>query len=223
MIKDDFPTFAEMPKRDLLNAEKEYMGVYVSGHPLDGLEDVINRNSSTNVLEITENEDGRFTSDMKVKIGGMISKRREQLTKRGDLMLYITFEDLTGEIEVIVFPSQVKRFDAVLKEEYICLLKGNLDIQEEKLPKIRLEEIELLDTTVLEFKKLYLKLRSDEKEKLDKVKAILSGESGLVPVLIYYEDTKETLQAPRSMWIKNDKCIPALVEVLGADSVKKVK
>ncbi len=223
VIKDDFPTFAEMPKRDLLNAEKEYMGVYVSGHPLDGLEEVINRNSSTNVLEITENEDGKFASDMKVKIGGMISKRREQLTKRGDLMLYVTFEDLTGEIEVIVFPSQVRRFDAVLQEENICLLQGNLDIQEERLPKIRLEEIELLDTSVLDFKKLYLKLRSDEKEKLDKVKAILSGESGLVPVLIYYEDTKETFQAPRSMWIKNDKCIPALEGVLGEDSVKKVK
>ncbi len=223
VAKDDFPVFAEMPKRDLLNAEKEYMGVYVSGHPLDGLEDIINRNSSTNVLEITENEDGKFESDMKVKIGGMISKRREQLTKRGDLMLYITFEDLTGEIEVIVFPSQVRRFDAVLQEENICLLKGNLDIQEERLPKIRLEEIELLDTSVLDFKKLYLKLKSDEKEKLDRVKNILSGENGSVPVLIYYEDTKETLQAPKSMWIKNDKCIPALVGVLGEDSVKKVK
>ncbi len=223
VIKDDFPTFAEMPKRDLLNAEKEYMGVYVSGHPLDGLEDVINRNSSTNVLEITENEDGKFVSDMKVKLGGMISKRREQLTKRGDLMLYITFEDLTGEIEVIVFPSQVKRFEVILKEENICLLQGNLDIQEEKLPKIRLEEIELLDTSVLDFKKLYLKLRSDENEKLAKVKSVLSGMGGSVPVLIYYEDTKETLQAPRSMWIKNDRCIPALEEILGEDCVKKVK
>ena len=193
VIKDDFPTFPELPKRDLLNAEKEYMGVYVSGHPLDGLEDVINRNSSTSVLEITENEDGKFESDMKVKIGGMISKRREQLTKRGDLMLYLTFEDLTGEIEVIVFPSQVKRFDAILKEENICLLQGNLDIQEERLPKIRLEGIELLETSNVDFKKLYLKLRSDEKEKLESVKTILSGMGGSVPVLIYYEDTKETL------------------------------
>ncbi len=223
VVKDDFPVFPEMPKRDLLNAEKEYMGVYVSGHPLDGLEDVINRNSSTNVLEISENEEGKFETDMKVKIGGMISKRREQLTKRGDLMLYITFEDLTGEIEVIVFPSQVRRFDAVLQEENICLLQGNLDIQEERLPKIRLEGIELLDTSVAGFKKLYLKLRSDEKEKFENVKSVLNGMYGSVPVLIYYEDTKETFQAPRSLWVKNDKCIPALEEILGVDSVKKVE
>ena len=223
VVEDDFPNIPELPKRDLLNAEKEYLGVYVSGHPLDGLETIIKNNSSTTVLEIVENEEGRFRSDDKVKIGGMISKRREQLTKKGDLMLYVTFEDLTGDIEVLVFPSQVKRFDSILKEENICLLQGNLDVQEEKPTKIRLEGIELLETEMPDFSKLYLKLRSDEKEKLERVKTILSGTNGNIPVLIYLEDTKETLQASRSMWVKNDKCIPGLMAILGSESVKKVK
>lgn len=222
-VEDDFPSIPELPRRELLNAEKEYMGVYVSGHPLDGLETVINNNSSTNVLEVFENDGDKFETDSKVRIAGMISKRKEQLTKRGDLMIYITFEDLTGEIEVLVFPSQVKKFDNILQEENFCILQGNLDIQEDKPPKIRLESVEILETTVLDFKKLYLKLNSDEKDKLDKVKAVLSGGNGSVPVLIYYEDKKETLQAPKSLWLKNDKCIGALENILGADSVKKVK
>ncbi len=221
-IKDDFPDIPELPRRDLLRDEKEYIGIYVSGHPLDGLEDIIMRNSSTSIFEINENEDDRFESDMKVKIGGMISKRREQLTKRGDLMLYITFEDISGEIEVLVFPSQVKRFDAILKEENFCVLQGNLDVQEERPTKIRLESIELLETWVPDFAKLYLKLKSDEKEKLSSIKQILGGMNGKVPVLIYYEDTKETLQAPKAMWLRNESCIKALEEVLGADCVKKV-
>jgi len=138
-------------------------------------------------------------------------------------MLYMTFEDLSGEIEVLVFPSQVKRFDPILKEENLCVLQGNLDVQEEKPTKIRLESIELLETKTLDFKKLYIKMNSDEKEKLDMVKAKLLGGYGTVPVIIYYEDTKERLQAPKSMWLKNDECIPELEKVLGVDSVKKVK
>lgn len=220
---DDFPEMLELPKRELLNSEKEYLGVYVSGHPLDGLETVIANNSSTNVLEISENENNRFVSDMKVKLGGMISKRKDQLTKRGELMSYLTFEDLTGEIEVLVFPSQVKRFESVLKEENICLIQGNLDVQEEKPTKIRLESIELLETTMPDFKKLYLKLKSDEKEKLDRVKRLLDGTHGTVPVIIYYEDTKASLQAPKGMWVKNDRHLDDLAEILGKDCVKKVQ
>ncbi len=220
---DDFPEMPELPKRELLNSEKEYLGVYVSGHPLDGLETVIANNSSTNVLEISENENNRFVSDMKVKLGGMISKRKDQLTKRGELMSYLTFEDLTGEIEVLVFPSQVKRFESVLKEENICLIQGNLDVQEEKSTKIRLESIELLETTMPDFKKLYLKLKSDEKEKLDRVKRLLDGTHGTVPVIIYYEDTKASLQAPKGMWVKDDRHLDDLAEILGKDCVKKVQ
>ncbi len=220
---DNFPEIPELPARELLNFEKEYLGVYVSGHPLNGLENLINTVSSATVLEITENESEKFVSDSKVKLGGMISKRKEQLTKRGELMLYITFEDLTGEIEVLVFPSQVKKFEGILQEENICLLEGNLDVQEDKPTKIRLESIEVLETSAPDFKKLYLKLNSDEKEKLSVIKTILGNSNGVVPVLIYYEDTKETLQAPKTMWIKDDKCIPALKKVLGEDSVKVVK
>ncbi|MBO4940946.1 MAG: DNA polymerase III subunit alpha [Clostridia bacterium] len=220
---DDFPHMPEMPKRDLLNFEKEYLGVYVSGHPLDGLEDVISRNSSTTILEIIENENNKFSSDMKVKLGGMISKRKEQLTKRGEIMLYITFEDLTGEIEVLVFPSQVKKFDALLKEENFCIIQGNLDVQEERGTKIRLEGVEFLESWVPDFRKLYLKMNSSDKEKMSQVKAILGGSNGIVPVLIYFEDTKETLQAPKSMWLKDERMISALEKILGEDSVKKVK
>ena len=158
-----------------------------------------------------------------MKLGGMISKRKEQLTKRGELMLYITFEDLTGEIEVLVFPSQVKRFDAVLREENFCIIQGNLDVQEERGTKIRLEGIELLDSWVPDFGKLYLKMNSQDKEKMSQVKAILGGSNGVVPVLIYFDDTKETLQAPKSMWLKDESCISELEKILGGDSVKKVK
>ena len=219
---DNFREIPELDKRMLLAFEKEYLGVYVSGHPLEGLEDTVGRMSSTTALDITENENGQFVSDTKVKLVGMVSKRKEQLTKRGEKMLYITLEDLTGEIEVIVFPSQVRKFDQYLLEDSICLIAGNLDVQDERPTKIRLEEAYPINTSAPEFKSLYLKMKSTDTEKLSQVKRILFNSNGRIPVIIYYEDTKKSIQAPESMWVNDKKDIPGLKEVLGEDSVKTV-
>lgn len=222
-IKSDaFARVPEMDTRELLNFEKEYLGVYVSGHPLDGAADVIQRLSSTSVFEITENENGKFVSDSKVKICGMISKRREQLTKRGDLMLYLTFEDLTDEIEVLVFPSQVRRLGHILNEESICVISGNLDIQEDKPAKIRLEEAAPVSAEMPKFGKLFLKMKSTDFAKLEAVKQVLKGKNGSIPVIIYYEDTHTSLQAPKSLWVSDDKCVAALENILGEGAVKTV-
>ncbi len=223
VTKDNFHKVPEFDKRELLNFEKEYLGVYVSGHPLDGMENVIKNVSSTTVLEIVENENDQFVSDAKVKLGGMISKRRDQLTKRGELMMYLTFEDLTGEIEVIVFPGQVRKFEPFLKEDSFCLLSGNLDVQEEKPTKIRLETIvELKTYDVPSFTKLFIKLKSTDTAGFEGVKNILKDKNGSVPVIIYYEDTKKSVQAPRSMWVSDDKCVVELEKLLGEGTAKTV-
>lgn len=222
MLEDSFEKIPELEKREVLNMEKEYLGTYVSGHPLDGMEDLIARVSSTTVLDISENENGQYVSDLKVSLGGMISKRREQLTKRGELMLYLTFEDMSGEIEVIVFPSQVKRFGQYLNEESICLLTGNLDVQEEKPTKIRLESIMPLAQAAPKFSKLYLKLNSKDEEKFETVKELLKNKNGNIPVIIYYEDTKKSVQVPKSMWVFGESDIKELKTVLEEDCAKFV-
>lgn len=219
---DSFANVPEFEKRELLNFEKDYLGVYVSGHPLDGMEDTIAKASSTTVLEVIENENGEFASDSKVKIGGMISKRREQLTKRGELMLYITLEDLSGEIEVIVFPGQVRKFDQYLKEESICLISGNLDMQEDKPTKIRLEAVAPLYNIPKPFNKLFLKLNSGDEYSFSEVKRVLAGRKGSIPVIIYYEDTAKSVQTPQSMWVSDRSCIEELSSILGEDNVKTV-
>lgn len=222
MLEDSFEKIPELEKREVLNMEKEYLGTYVSGHPLDGMEDLIARVSSTTVLDISENENGQYVSDLKVSLGGMISKRREQLTKRGELMLYLTFEDMSGEIEVIVFPSQVKRFGQYLNEESICLLTGNLDVQEEKPTKIRLESIMPLAQAAPKISKLYLKLNSKDEEKFETVKELLKNKNGNIPVIIYYEDTKKSVQAPKSMWVSGEDDIKELKTILGETCAKFV-
>ena len=219
---DSFTKIPELAKKELLNMEKEYLGVYVSGHPLDGMEKDIARSSSATVLEITENENNKFVPDMRVSIGGMISKIRSQLTKRGELMMYLTFEDMTGEIECIVFPSQVKKFEPYLKEENICVISGSLDIQEDKPTKIRIDNIAPIIARNVDFDKLFLRLNSKDEASFNAVKQALKDKNGVIPVVIYYDDIKKILQAPKSMWISDEKCIPALKEILGEGNVKTV-
>ncbi len=222
IIADNFIKVPELDRRQLLNLEKEYLGIYVSGHPLDGLEDTIGQVSSANVLDIIENENNEFSSDAKVSIGGMISKRKDQLTKRGELMMYLTFEDLTGDIEVLVFPSQVRKFEQYLKEDNICLIIGNLDVQEDRPTKIRLENISLINTAKAPFNKLYIRLKSTDEFAFGEVKRVLANKRGNIPVIIYYEDTKQSVQTPKSMWISDDSCISELSDILGKESVKTV-
>ncbi len=221
-FEDDFPELPELPRRELLNYEKEYLGVYVSGHPLEGTESAISRVSKYGILDIIEDEENKFGADMHVKLGGMISKCKDQLTKRGELMMYLTFEDLTGEIEVLVFPSQVRKYEEMLKEGNICIISGTLDVQEDKPTKIRLDGISNFND-VPAFKKLYIRLETLNDEILNKVKTALKGENGNIPVIIYYADTKASVQAPKSMWVSDRSCIAILEEIAGKENVKVIE
>ncbi len=220
-VTDDFPDLPELPRGELLNYEKEYLGVYVSGHPLDSMAKEVENASSCTVLDIIEDEEQRFEADARVILGGMISKRKDQLTKRGELMMYLTFEDLTGDIEVIVFPSQVKRYEAMLREGNICIISGSLDVQEDKPTKIRLDGIESFKKTQM-FKKLYIKLDTINNDLLNQIKSVLDGERGNIPVIIYYADTKASVQAPKSMWVSDDRLVSRLAEIVGEENVKVV-
>ena len=219
---DGFPDLPELPKRELLNYEKEYLGAYVSGHPLDGLEEEIALVSSTNILEILENENGRFAPDSKVSLGGMISKSRSQLTKRGEYMRYLSFEDLTGEIEVIVFPSQVRKLEGKLEEGNLCVISGNLDIREDGAAKVRLEKLESLADRMPSFDKLYIKTETESGEILERIKKVLRGRGGCIPVIIYCAETKQSKMAPRSMWVNDESCIEQLEKIVGEGNVKTV-
>ncbi len=223
--KDEFPKVEEMSHGEILKNEKEYLGVYISGHPLDSYKEKVEKFSNATVLEITENENNRFSSGDKVTICGIATSIRKQFTKKNELMYYLTLEDLTGTIEVIVFPSFVRSFYNILKEEAVLLLSGNLDIVDEKPTKLRLEgavPIDLAEEKKECSKKLYLKMNSDEKEKMDELKTILTG--GNMPVIIYYEDTKKAYTAPKSMWAnENNPPLDRLSEIFETENIKLIE
>ena len=224
-IEDNFPDIDEFDKKDILAMEKESTGMYISGHPLDRYRDDVEKCSSASIMEIVENEKSRFNIGSKVTISGIITGSRNQTTKKGEIMRYLEFEDLTGSIEVIVFPNAVRKFDSVLLEEKIVSISGNLDMAEDAPPKLRLEEACLLSDAVSLLKnkkqKLYIRISKNCNVSDAEIKEILKGGNGSAPVVLWYEETNQRLMAPESMWVApTDKRINILIELLGAENVK---
>ena len=221
---DNFDDCREFPETELLAMEKESIGMYVSGHPLDSKAAAVRAASTASISDIIENEDKRFNIGSQVTVSGIITKVRNQLTKKGDMMRYVEFEDLTASMEVIIFPGQLRRFADIAVEGSIVTISGNLDISDDAPPKLRLEDMRMLDETVRKRARLYLRLDSTDTVVLNEVKRILKAESGDVSVVIKYSDNGQVVAAPKSMMVKrNDERTEILKKLLGDENVRLVE
>lgn len=221
---DNFEDCREFSETELLAMEKESIGMYVSGHPLDSKAAAVRAASTASISDIIENEDKRFNIGSQVTVSGIITKVRNQLTKKGDMMRYVEFEDLTASMEVIIFPGQLRRFADIAVEGSIVTISGNLDISDDAPPKLRLEDMRMLDETARKRARLYLRLDSTDTVVLNEVKRILKAESGDVSVVIKYSDNGQVVAAPKSMMVKrNDERTEILKKLLGDENVRLVE
>ncbi len=224
--EDNFPDRDEFDEKDILAMEKECIGIYVSGHPLDRYKDLVKKCATAYIQEIDENENHRFNIGSKVRLAGIITGVRNQLTQKGEIMKYLVLEDMSGSIEVLVFPSLVRRFERLLETDRIVIIEGNLDLTEEQPPKLRLEDVKDLNAAAKENpdKKLYIRLEEGYEDLFEDVKEILKNGNGDIPVVLRYEGSKQTMMAPKSMWIsERDMRIDKLIDVLGERNVKLVE
>lgn len=122
----------EFDEREKLALEKEVLGMYVSGHPLSEYEKELETRTSINTKKLNEakeNLDKYLAMDQQnVIIGGMISNKRIQTTKRNEIMAFLEVEDLYGSIEVIVFPRTLQQYNTIVNEENIVYIKGRISI-----------------------------------------------------------------------------------------------
>jgi len=130
----------EFPRKKLLAYEKEMLGLYVSDHPLIGYEHQLDKYSDCRISEIK-----KFSDKSLIKIAGVVSKIKRITTKKGEIMLFLTLEDISNSTEVIIFPSLLKKFHQFLKEDMIIGIKGRIDIKEDRVKLIasEIKEIEL--------------------------------------------------------------------------------
>lgn len=143
------PNLPDYPLRQRLALEKEIAGVYITGHPLDDYRDVLGKLpfSTADLDGLEEREDRGLSLDGQiVDMGGILTEVKGKATKKGAYMGFITLEDLTGQIECLVFPKVYERYQGMMAVDDLVVLHGRLSIREEEAPKLLVEKLIPLET-----------------------------------------------------------------------------
>ena len=138
------PNLPDYPLRQRLALEKEIAGVYITGHPLDDYRDVLGKLpfSTADLDGLEEREDRGLSLDGQiVDMGGILTEVKGKATKKGAYMGFITLEDLTGQIECLVFPKVYERYQGMMAVDDLVVLHGRLSIREEEAPKLLVERL----------------------------------------------------------------------------------
>ena len=235
-IEDTYPDVGEYPYKQLLSMEKEMTGVYVSGHPLDEYRkelEALEINTAW-VAELKERPDAGIDEDgRQVVMGGILTALRPKATKKGAMMGFITLEDLTGQIECLLFPRIFERYSKLLELDMPVLLTGHLSVREEEDTKLLVDMVEPLvqlpppEEPMSDIErakrspvKLYLRM---QRSQMDEVKEVLQRQPGKVPVYMNFPDEGITLLAPRDWWCEDaEDMLATLMTTLPEKDMKVV-
>ena len=144
----DLPNLPDYPARTRLAIEKEMTGVYITGHPLDDYRENLGRLrfSTADIQELDERQDhGMALDGRSVDMGGILTEVKGKATKKGAYMGFLTLEDLTGQIECLVFPKTFERYQGMLAADDVVVLSGKLSIREEESPKLLVDRVTSLE------------------------------------------------------------------------------
>ncbi len=203
IVVDELPKMDDFETNTKLKFEKEVVGMYISGHPLDEYRESIEQNSTVSVAQIIRSFDadgqGAVADGTSVRICGMVVSYVGKKTKSGQRMAFVEFEDLGGNIELILFPNVFVKFEKHIFENSIIRLEGKVSVREDEPPKIVVESVAPLKKTASE--KMYIKIPDGTEGKIDVIKEVLRIFGGDVPVYLYIESQKKYLAADSSLWV----------------------
>ena len=220
-----FPEVREFTSKEILQMEKEVMGLYLSGHPLSEYRGLLQQKKCTIIEELNLEWDRKW-----VTLGGIITTLKRTITRKGQTMAYFTLEDLTGSLEALIFPSNYLKLNKFLAEDLPVLVEGRLNFQEDQ-PKIMVDNLKPLDDLVnLEetksSSKLYLKIAPvySERQIWEKLAPLVETYTGDTPLYLYFPAEEKMVKSKRHYWVK---VVPDLIQKLqklrGIDAVSVVQ
>lgn len=217
------PDVGEYSKEMLLSFEKEVLGVYISGHPLEEWEELWKKGITNTTADfMLKEEDGETVvkDNMSVTIGGMIADKKIKYTKNDKIMAFLTLEDLLGSVEVIVFPKDYEKYHEKLTEDNKVFIKGRVSLEEDKDGKLICERVTPFDEVQ---RKLWIKFktRQEYEENVGELYKMLADSDGQDGVVIYIEDPKSMKQLPPNKNVNaNEKLISELMGRFGNENIK---
>lgn len=193
---DILPDMPPWPEAQMLAYEKQVLGFYVTSNPLSHCAETINIYSTHNSSMLSEISEGKV-----ILIGGMIAKIRYNLTKTGkragSKMAVFVLEDLQGQVDVVVFPSVLKKFENIITEDEVVFVKGKIDNRRER-PNILAEEVLLLEKVDEKFDtsvRIQLNSADVTREKVVTIKSICQKHKGKSPVYVAIKTPKGKINA----------------------------
>ena len=222
----------EFPLPELLKMEKEVSGLYLSGHPLDGYRQQIQKIGACRIADLMGEEARRYDGKH-VNIVCAVIKSKFMTTRSNTMMAFTNVEDLSGTMEIIVFPKVLADCRSALQDNAVVVINGRVSVKEEENAKLVAEKI----TPIEEYsangtaaprsaqekparKGMYLKVPSRSCPQFAKVENLLSIFEGPLPVYIYFEDQKQLTLAPRNLWSMEHELLTCeLKRILGDGNV----
>lgn len=226
-VKYTFNEFSEYTERELLSMEKEMLGIYISGHPLEKYRKQIEEVSNISTIEMKEAneeiENNRETSikdGQRVKLVGIINKIKKKFTKNNKIMAFVTVEDLYGSCEIVVFESCYNNCSEILLEEGIVVIDGKISIKEDS-------DMTILANSITELKekkkqKLVLNivdLTENQKMKLRGAIKFFTGERNNLPVFV---KQGEALNSCGAIFVTED-ILNEFREIVGNDNCELIE
>ena len=224
------PKLPEMSRSEMLNLEKETMGIYISGHPMDDYRSLLRGTHVVHMAELMD-EEKNFRDDQIVSVAGIVQSVKMKTTRSNSMMAYVTVEDDTAAMEMLAFSNVLNQYGGYLRENSPVVITGRLSIRDEKEPQIvinrarpisdfegREQEIEPEQPRENRIHQgtLYLRLPTEDQKLYPKIKAILNMFPGSSGVVLYFADTR---QRRGTRCVIMDSMLSELKNVLGEANV----
>lgn len=217
------PEVGEFDKEVILGFEKEVLGVYLSGHPLEEYVTLLEKNITRKTSDFVpaEGEDAPKVKDQeKAIIGGMITGKTVKTTRTNNLMAFLTIEDLYGTVEVIVFPRDYEKYRAVMEEESKVFIQGRVTVEEDKPAKLICSGVIPFDDMDSELW-IQCKTKGEYMEREPALFALLASYDGRDGVNIYLSEEHARKRLPNSRCTRVcSELLVKLYDMFGYDNVK---
>ena len=220
------PDVEEYDKEMILAFEKDVLGIYLSGHPLERYRNIMEKMISAKTTDFQPDEESgipKVYDGQKVIIGGMITEKTIKYTRNNKVMAFLTVEDLLGTVEIVVFPRDYEKWQSMLNEDARVFVQGRVNAEDDKPSKLILEKVRAFEDMPQELW-IQFKDKAEYAEKEQELLETLKGYAGVSTVVIYLKDVNAIKRLPAGYHVQiRDSLTGELRKKYGESNVKVVE
>lgn len=220
------PDVEEYDKEMILAFEKDVLGIYLSGHPLERYRNIMEKMISAKTTDFQPDEESgipKVYDGQKVIIGGMITEKTIKYTRNNKVMAFLTVEDLLGTVEIVVFPRDYEKWQSMLNEDARVFVQGRVNAEDDKPSKLILEKVRAFEDMPQELW-IQFKDKAEYAEKEQELLETLKGYAGVSVVVIYLKDVNAMKRLPAGYHARiSDSLTGELRKKYGESNVKVVE